>query len=430
MEDILIRHEHNRIIIWSNKFKSYFCTINNENECNLRKYLEGQKVSENFEKQCKELGLDGKRREIYSQNKLGLMSPLEYYFDFTSACNLRCRHCYNRFKLGHATMSTEQIKDIIVDMYNSGVMRLHLAGGEPTLFLPEMEMYLKTAQQYGIFTSMASNGTLITNDLCSVLDKYQLFSITISLEAANEKKNAVIRGAGSFSKAIAGINKLTSYKKIHDSSYIVGIKVSYDIDFTQEDFEELIKLAIDLNVDIIKFANPERCIFHERGYYGKNSGKYYKNIDVVRELKNKYHDKIIITQINSPTNNCLPIGIPETKGCIGAQELIAIAPDGKITPCLMNEYNLGNIKDYNSIKNLYLSEAIQEYYKLIKNYSCEQCEYHPQCRGGCQVRKFVEYGKIENIDPLCPLKYKSVQCKKYVYPLDKVFQKVSVLHSL
>ena len=430
MEDVLIRYEYNRIIIWSNKFKSYFCTTNDKNENDLRKFLDGYRVSENFERQCKEIGLDGKRRELHSQNKLGLMSPLEYYFDFTTACNLRCRHCYNRFKLGHTTMSKEQIKDIITDMYNSGVMRLHLAGGEPTLFLPEMETYLKTAQQYGIFTSMASNGTLITDELCYLLDKYQLFSITISLEAANEKKNALVRGEGSFAKAIEGIKKLTSYKKSYGSSYLVGIKVSYDVDFTREDFEELIKLAIDLNVDVIKFANPERCIFHERGYYGKNAEKYYKNIEAVQELKEKYNDRITITQINSPINNCLPIGLPETKGCIGAQELIAIAPDGKITPCLMNEYNLGNIKDYNSIKKLYLSAEIQEYYKLIRNYNCEQCEYHSQCRGGCQVRKFVEYGKIENKDPLCPIKYKSEQCKKYVYPLDKVFHKISVLHSL
>ncbi len=327
-------------------------------------------------------------------------------------------------------MSPQQIEDIITDMYNSGVMRLHLAGGEPTLFLSEMETYLKTAYQYGIVTSMASNGILITDELCQILDKYQLFSITISLEAANEEKNAAIRGKGSLDNAIAGINKLVSYKNKYNSSYLVGIKVSYDVNFDRKDFEDLIKLAIQLNVDIIKFANPERCIFHERGYYGTIADKYYENIAIIQELKNIYDKDIVITQINSPVNNCLPIGLPNVKGCIGAQELIAITPDGKITPCLMNEYNLGNIKDYKSITDLYRSKNIEEYYKLIRNYECKECVYHTQCRGGCQVRKFVEYGKIENTDPLCPLKHKPQMCKKYSIPADTVFHKISVLHSL
>ena len=30
--------------------------------------------------------------------------------------------------------------------------------------------------------------------------------------------------------------------------------------------------------------------------------------------------------------------------------------------------------------------------KTISNYDCGDCKYHGQCRGGCQVRKYVEEG--------------------------------------
>ena len=94
------------------------------------------------------------------------------------------------------TMTTAQIERIIVDMYNSGVMRLHLAGGEPTLFPKELDIYMATAKKYGILTSMASNGVSITDKICEILDKNDVMSITISIESANEAENSKIRGKG------------------------------------------------------------------------------------------------------------------------------------------------------------------------------------------------------------------------------------------
>lgn len=430
MEDILVRYENNCIIIWSQKFKSYFCTTSEENESKLKNFLTGNSVDEDFARQCFELGLSGSRRELHSQNPQGLMAPLEYYFDFTAACNLRCTHCYNRFNTGSTTMSHQQIEQIITDMYNSGVMRLHLAGGEPTLFLSHMETYLKTAHKYGIMTSMASNGMFVTDALCEILSRYNIFSITISIESADEEKNAAIRGAGTLAKSIDGIKKLIAYKKAHNATYLVGIKVSYNTSFNEKNFEDLIKLAIELDINVIKFANPERCLFHEQGYYSATAEKYYQNIETVQKLIKKYGRLINITQISSPVNGCLTIGLPGTRGCIGAQELIAIAPNGKITPCLMNDYDLGNIRDYKSITELYRSAKIAQYYEQIRNYDCSGCAFHGQCRGGCQVRKRVEHGKILNKDPLCPLRYRPNLCRSNKIDKTKAFHRICVLHSI
>ena len=123
--------------------------------------------------------------------------------------------------------------------------------------------------------------------------------------------------------------------------------------------------------------------------------------------------------------------MPNIKGCIGAQELVAINPDGSVTPCLMNKYDLGNIFKEKSIKNIYSGEKINRYRKLITNYECLDCKHHEQCRGGCQVRKLVEYGHITGIDPLCPIKNKKetieIREEKQKY---KYFKKINVYHSL
>lgn len=431
MEDVVIRYENNNIIIWSNKYKAYYVAKKPDYNKEVYDVLNGKISEGKIYEELKEIGaVGGTRREIQSSNRNGLMAPLEYYFDFTNVCNLRCVHCYNRENMNTQTMSEEEIRRIITDMYKSGVMRLHLAGGEATLFPKELDTYTGTAKKYGILTSMASNGVVITDEICEILDRNDVMSITISIESANEEENSKIRGRGNLKKAIDGIKKLSSYKEEHGSKYFIGIKVSYDANIDEKEFEDLIKLGKKLNIDILKFANPERCIFHEKGYYSKVADKYYKNMKKVRSLSEKYKgDHMLITQIASPMNGCTDIGLPNMKGCIGAQELIAINCKGEVNPCLMNPYELGNIFDYDSIKDLYKSDAIGEYYKKIANYDCKGCAYHKQCRGGCQVRKIVEYGDIEKTDPLCPVK-QNKKIKEYCEETDSKLMKVCVLHSL
>lgn len=430
MEDAIIRYEANDIIIWSKKKKAYFCSKVTEDNIEIDKVLKGNITSGIIYDELKEIGaISDNKKIIKSDSENRLMSPLEYYFDFTNVCNLKCSHCYNRENMNTKTMTPEQIEKIIVDMYNSGVMRLHLAGGEPTLFPKELDTYLATAKRYGIITSMASNGVSITDKICEILDRNDLMSITISIESANEEENSKIRGKGSLKKSIEGIKKLSEYRRKHNSKYAIGIKVSYDVDIDDKEFEDLIRLSKELKIDILKFANPERCIFHEQGYYSKKAQKYYKNMEAVRKLREKYKDEIFITQITSPVNNCADIGLPNMEGCIGAQELIAINCKGEVTPCLMNDTYLGNIFEVDSIRDLYKSEAMDDYYKKISSYDCKTCQYHKKCRGGCQVRKIVEYGKIEKNDPICPIK-NNIKINIKETKDDSKLMKIMVLHSL
>ena len=419
MEDLIVRHESMGTLIWSKKYKSYFILKNIEEEKELEEILKEEKRDGELYEEFVKIGFKGKKKEILSNNPQGLMAPLEYYFDFTNVCNLQCSHCYNRKNMNSDTMSKQQIERIITDMYNNGIMRVHLAGGEPTLFPEELDTYLATANKYGIVSSMATNGVCITEEICDIISRNHIMSITVSLESADEEKNAKIRGKGSLAQSIEGIKKLITYREQNHKDYLVGIKVSYDVETEKEDFEKLIQLAIQLKIDVLKFANPERCVFHERGYYYKNKEKYYENIK-------------IITQISSPITNCNNIGLPNMKGCIGAQELIAINAKGDITPCLMNNYYLGNVKDYHSISEVYKSEKIKNYYKKIKNYNCDGCDYHNQCRGGCQVRKIVQYGEIKDKDPLCPRNNKRIVdelLEKNTSEFKK-FNKITVVHSL
>lgn len=436
---MLIRKEFFGNLIWSDYDKCYYVALNKDIDLYVTNIID------------KKIDINKKGNDLDIQNvvlsdliKMGynehvriidpksdvLSAPLEYYYDYTDACNLKCQHCYNRKQLNHNTMTKEQIEYVIMDMYNNGVMRLHLAGGEPTLYKDRLNTYMSIANKLGIMTSMSSNGTTFDDDIGKILIENNVTSFTISIESAIEEKNASIRGTGVLKKACEGIKKAIEYRKSHNGKYNITIKMSYDVNTTREDFVNMIELAIDLNVDILKLINPERCEFHEERYYSSVANKYFEIQAIIRELREIYKDKLKITIVNSPVNLFCTVGLPKMKGCIGAQELIAINPDGKVTPCLMNKYDLGNIFD-GGIKHIYRGNKISQYRNKISDYDCSGCKYHAQCRGGCQVRKKVEYGDIKSIDPLCPIKNK-VQTKDVVEGPQKYknFKKINVFHSL
>ena len=435
---LTIRYEKMGILLYSDKLKNYYFSDDREVivKCktifNKIKNNETIDTSSELNQELIKLGCLEGIRELNCDTDF-LSAPLEYYFDFTSICNLKCKHCYNKDHICSDTVCNEKIEEIIKDMYDNGIMRVHLAGGEPTSVPSGLKTYMQTAKKYGIVSSMSSNGVNIKDEVIDIMFNNNLFSITISLEGADEESNAQIRGKGNFDKSIETVKKLVKRKKELGSNTIICLKMSYDTNAKEEDLEKMILLGIKLGVDVIKFANPERCIFHERGFYGDVYENYYKVNSYVMNLKEKYkNEKIYISNIANPLNKCGDIGLPNMKGCIGGQELISINPDGRISPCLMNQINLGNIYDYKSIKDFWKnSEKLKQNRETISNYDCHDCNYHSQCRGGCQVRKYVEYGEIKGIDPLCPNKN-----KEQMNPIEqtkgktKKLTKINVLHSL
>lgn len=431
---LTVRYENNCMLVYSFKKKKYYFTTDRNIIGDCKKIFSGNVLNDVNRELLNELidmGLDEGVREIsYLDSNNYLSAPLEYYFDFTSKCNLQCNHCYNRDNICSTTMSNEQIVKVITDMYNLGIMRLHLAGGEPTMVPDGLNTYMSTAKRFGIVSSMSSNGVNLTDEVCDIIFDNDLFSITISLEGANEEANAKVRGAGNFDKSVATLKRLVDIKRQSGSDMIICIKYSYDNNVEKKELEDFIKLGINLGVDVVKFANPERCVFHDLGFYGREYDKYYRVLNYVSELKERYGKEIYISDVANPINECGSIGLPGMKGCIGGQELIAINPDGRISPCLMNQINLGNINDYDSMYDFWNnSKELADYRKLISDYDCGDCNLHSACRGGCQVRKYVENGKIAGIDPMCPVKqYPDLQPSKHVKV--RKLKEVKVLHSL
>ena len=435
----VIRFENLGGIIWSPRFKRYYFLEQKISDELYEKIVNrGMKISEalNDMSQLKEkfydIGVDDDARIIVNKNKTNrpLYAPLEYYFDYTNKCNLRCKDCYNKKHLGQTTMELDNIANIIKEMGELGIKRVYLAGGEPTIDIPALKTYIDTAYENGITTSMVTNGTLLTDELCRYLLSRELVDINVSIDGWDEESNKLRRNDGMFKEAVEGVKRLVKIKKELGNT-VTEICVKPIIDRTQNEefFEKMIALTLELKADKVKFANPERSLNHSRGYYSNDVDSYYRTIDLIASLKKKYADKLIVTNCTNPCVGFKNIGIAGMHGCIGGQELIAIHADGRITPCLMNHIVLGNYNEYGSMKNFYNTDNLEKYAKRIDYPECYDCKLYASCRGGCQVRKIVQCGDTTGRDPICPIE-NNINLDGVVPIEEDVLMPIWVAHSL
>lgn len=432
MFEVTIRKEKYGFLIFVPSRQSYYRIYDKHISQSINKMIENNNKNifkDNYYYYYKKFDLDKYNYRYIDNTKFdkNVFVPLEAYFDYTAICNKKCSYCYNKNYVGNITMPERKVRKIFDDLYELGIMRVHLAGGEPTIDYNGLKNYIEYGRKKGMCISMATNGTILTDEVCELLTSNDLFSVSISLDSCDEKENDKTRGKGSFKEAIEGLNNLKEYKAKNKSNLKICLKPVYTPNITEGEIRKNIEFAEKNNIDILKFANPERCENHDKGFYGKQREEYYKCLQMIQNIIEEKDRSLKITNASNPFLYDFIIGIEENKGCIGGQELLTINPDGRITPCLMNHTLLGNIYDYDSISSyLKESENLRKYVKKISNYQCKSCELHSSCRGGCQVRKKVEYGDIKDVDPLCPNNKAKSKVRKKEYDV----RKINIYHSL
>jgi sulfatase maturation enzyme AslB (radical SAM superfamily) len=129
-------------------------------------------------------------------------------------CNLWCTHCFiscspENHKFGF--MSREAVREFLEESKSIGVREYYFTGGEPFMNR-EMLAILEDTLAIGPATVL-SNGILITERvtrrLKEIVDR-TIFSleIRVSIDGFTAESNDIIRGAGSFDKAMKGVKNL------------------------------------------------------------------------------------------------------------------------------------------------------------------------------------------------------------------------------
>lgn len=122
-------------------------------------------------------------------------------------CNLRCQHCYTssgpqlRGQLSIATL-----RGVLDDAWALGYRQLAVSGGEPLLY-DHLTALLAHARSLGMFTTVTTNGMLITEERWAPLAPL-VDLLAISIDGIGDDHDRIRGQRGAYAKTIANLPTL------------------------------------------------------------------------------------------------------------------------------------------------------------------------------------------------------------------------------
>jgi radical SAM protein with 4Fe4S-binding SPASM domain len=357
----------------------------------------------------------------YGLNTPQLFSaPLLTVWNFTNACNLKCKHCYQSASRALPDELTLKERLAVIDeLDKNDVSLLAFSGGEP-LMHPDFWPVASYAHEKGMHLSVATNGTLITKEVAGRLKEIGIDYVEISIDSVDPEKHDAFRGGpGHWKRAIEGIKNTVAAD---------GPEVGMAATITRKNFDEmddLIGLAKNLKVNsfyVFNFIPTGRG----RGMVEEDLTPAMRE-EMLRTLYDTLLEKEIfafttcpqygrICYQNGPDDiivnahyNFLDLKGAEAKmladyigGCGAGRAYCAIQPNGKVTPCVfMPEEIVGDLR----AERLSAIWKNSEVMKIMRNRAglsghCGTCDYRAMC-GGCRARAYGYFDDFMGPDPGC-----------------------------
>lgn len=322
--------------------------------------------------------------------EMGLTAPVNLTWEVTFACNLSCVHCVSDSgRKRNGELTTEQCLRLIDTMSAMKVFQFNIGGGEPFMredFLDLMDY----AHEKGIVTCISTNGTLIDDEVAKRLD-HRLVYLQVSLDGATSVSNDVIRGKGSFRKAI----KALEYLRKRD------IEVSINTVLTRLSIPELDKLA-DLAAS---FGAKFRVSRFRPSGRGKKS---WSELNVSKEQMIAFSDWLSRHMDVSTGDSFFSVSHEDRKSlglnmCGASKLTCCVSPLGEVYPCafLQEKEFLAGMLPQESFAYIWENSPVFHSFRQLEIKSCESCIRFDFCHGGCPAIAYHTQRKLGLPDPGC-----------------------------
>ncbi|HOI77635.1 MAG TPA: radical SAM protein, partial [Methanofastidiosum sp.] len=180
-------------------------------------------------------------------------SPVSVILELTRYCNLNCSYCYvNTFdfdskKENQSDLSTENWIRAIDNLKAAGVLSLVFSGGEP-LLREDFFTIADYANNHNFTTSLATNGTLIDNEMAKNIKESGINYVEISVFSAIEKTNDAHRKKDSFKKSINAV------RFCKEQGLNVGLSLTLT-SLVKDEIQNFLELAKKVGADVCIFLN-------------------------------------------------------------------------------------------------------------------------------------------------------------------------------
>ncbi len=335
-------------------------------------------------------------------------------WETTRRCNLKCVHCRSSSELeikGHPDFSHQQALDIIdnITAYASPV--LVLSGGEPLLRNDIFDI-AQYGTDKGLRMCLATNGTLVTRDVCQEIKRSDIKMVSLSLDGANAQTHDNFRDQqGAFEGTMQAIELFKS----HDIPFLINSSFTTR---NKDEIPEIYKLVKETGAtawymfmivptgrgeDVTAELIPED-IYDEILEWHYEVEKEENEL-LMRPTCAPHYYRIVRQKAKEEgvvhTRRNLKFSTGGSKGCLAGQLICLIDVDGEVLPCSYFAKSAGNVHQQ-SFKEIWEESELFLNLRDFKSYkgSCGQCEYLNVC-GGCRARSHAMTGDYLAPEPFC-----------------------------
>ncbi len=335
--------------------------------------------------------------------------PAHPAWEVTGACNLRCIHCHaTSGKPAKDELTTDQAKKFIDDLVKVDEFRMLVyTGGEP-LVRPDIFELFEHSRKAGFANVIATNGTLIDEDMAFRLRESGVVGAAVSLDSSvNEIHNRIRANPNAFELAMRGMHA------IKKAGILLQINVTA-MEYNFDTLSELIELADNVGSGIMlmyqlvpvgRGSNIEDATLDitENERLLTFLQKKQKNISTIIEpVAGPQYWPFLMEQNKKTDGIWMKAAEKVFHGCAAGRGFVYIKANGDVWPCPFVEVNAGNVKEH-SFESIWRESEVfvnlREREHTLKG-RCGECKYRKIC-GGCRGRAMAYSGDYLNEDPSC-----------------------------
>ncbi|MBI4436680.1 MAG: radical SAM protein [Candidatus Omnitrophica bacterium] len=335
------------------------------------------------------------------------------FWETTAACNLECSHCRRleiSRELSKEDLTTEEGLYLIDELSRMGILTLVFSGGEP-LIRPDLFKLALHAHAKGLRTALASNGTLIDEEMAREILYSGVQRVAISLDGADAKTHdGFRRQEGSFQKAVNAFHILRRK----------GMSLQMNCTLARHNIyqkEEIYDLALTLGIDALHIfmlvpvgcgASLSSQVILSAEEYEEVLGWLYEKskraCPHVRATCAPHYFRVIHQRAKAEGRrlDLRKSGMSSmTKGCLAGTGVVFISHKGEIFPCGYLPLVCGNVRE-KPFREIWCTSAILNQLRVPEflEGKCGICEYRNICLG-CRARAYSQDGNYLGPEPLC-----------------------------
>ena len=385
--------------------------------------------------------------------------PRLIFWEVTKGCNLRCIHCRaTATELSSINdLPTTKALNIIKQISQLALPILVLSGGEP-LFRSDIFELASYARDQGLRVALATNGTLVTQEVAHKIVDAGVRRVSISLDGADAATHDSFRGIpGAFDQAVQGLKNLKA----------LGMSVQINMTIARHNAHQLpavLEMSRQLGADALHtfLLVPVGCgvgiaedqmvpadeyekilnWFYDRAQEGgielkATCAPHYFRVDrqrraaerraasVAQAISSSTGHEIGPTDLTMPGSTGIDLhphaqraaagrpgaghpgaGHPDgmnavTKGCLAGTGVAFISYIGEVFPCGYLPALAGDL-NHQSLEEIWNNAPVFQQLRDTDGLKgkCGYCEFRNVCMG-CRARAFAATGDFMDEEPFC-----------------------------